>query len=117
MSLPRAKRQMNRQSLKRMKLDYVDVFYSHRYDPNTPIEETMQALVDIVRSGKALYAGISNYPHEAAETAFRYPMNFNFLSLPPSVYRIFDIRLSFIPESIPEIIARIDVVPSKYMES
>lgn len=60
------------QSLKRMKVDYVDIFYSHRYDPVTPIEETMQALVDIVRSGKALYAGISNYPHEAAETAYRY---------------------------------------------
>ena len=60
------------QSLKRMKIDYVDVFYSHRYDPDTPLEETMQALVDIVRSGKALYAGISNYPYEAAEFAYRY---------------------------------------------
>ena len=60
------------QSLKRMKLDYVDIFYSHRYDPDTPLEETMQALVDIVRSGKALYAGISNYPREAAEFAYRY---------------------------------------------
>lgn len=60
------------QSLKRMKIDYVDVFYSHRYDPDTPLEETMQALVDIVRSGKALYAGISNYPHQAAEFAYRY---------------------------------------------
>ena len=60
------------QSLKRMKLDYVDVFYSHRFDPETPLQETMQALVDIVRSGKALYAGISNYPHEAAEYAYRY---------------------------------------------
>lgn len=60
------------QSLKRMKCDYVDVFYSHRFDPGTPLEETMQALVDIVRSGKALYAGISNYPHEAAATAYRY---------------------------------------------
>ena len=60
------------QSLKRMKLDYVDVFYSHRFDPDTPLQETMQALVDIVRSGKALYAGISNYPHEAAEYAYRY---------------------------------------------
>lgn len=60
------------QSLKRMKLDYVDIFYSHRYDPDTPLEETMQALVDIVRSGKALYAGISNYPYEAAEFAYRY---------------------------------------------
>lgn len=60
------------QSLKRMKLDYVDVFYSHRYDPDTPLEETMQALVDIVRSGKALYAGISNYPYKAAESAYKY---------------------------------------------
>ena len=60
------------QSLKRMKLDYVDVFYSHRFDPETHLQETMQALVDIVRSGKALYAGISNYPHEAAEYAYKY---------------------------------------------
>lgn len=60
------------QSLKRMKLDYVDIFYSHRYDPDTPLQETMQTLVDIVRSGKALYAGISNYPHEAAAYAYRY---------------------------------------------
>lgn len=60
------------QSLKRMKLDYVDIFYSHRYDPDTPLEETMQTLVDIVRSGKALYAGISNYPAEAAAFAYRY---------------------------------------------
>lgn len=60
------------QSLKRMHLDYVDIFYSHRYDPETPLEETMQALVDIVRSGKALYAGISNYPHDAAAFAYSY---------------------------------------------
>lgn len=60
------------QSLKRMNLDYVDIFYSHRYDPDTPLSETMQALVDIVRSGKALYAGISNYPAEAAAYAYRY---------------------------------------------
>lgn len=50
------------QSLKRMRLDYVDLFYSHRYDPNTPIEETLQALVDAVKMGKALYVGISNWP-------------------------------------------------------
>ncbi len=49
------------QSLKRMRLNYVDIFYSHRPDPETPIEETMMALHDIVKSGKALYAGISNY--------------------------------------------------------
>ena len=53
------------QSLKRMKLDYVDLFYSHRYDPNTPLEETLQALVDVVRAGKAIYVGISNWPLEA----------------------------------------------------
>lgn len=60
------------QSLKRMNLDYVDIFYSHRYDPATPLEETLQALVDIVRQGKALYVGISKYPREAAEFAYRY---------------------------------------------
>jgi L-glyceraldehyde 3-phosphate reductase len=49
------------QSLKRMGLDYVDIFYSHRFDPNTPLEETMGALDQIVRSGKALYVGISSY--------------------------------------------------------
>ena len=57
------------QSLKRMKLDYVDIFYHHRMDPETPIEETMQALADIVRSGKALYAGVSNYNKEYTEKA------------------------------------------------
>lgn len=60
------------QSLRRMKLDYVDLFYSHRYDPNTPLEETLQTLVDIVRSGKALYVGISSYPLEAAGFAYQY---------------------------------------------
>lgn len=50
------------QSLRRMKLDYVDIFYSHRPDPQTPLEETVGALADIVKQGKALYAGISNYP-------------------------------------------------------
>ena len=49
------------QSLQRMQLDYVDVFYSHRFDPNTPLEETMGALAHAVHSGKALYAGVSNY--------------------------------------------------------
>ncbi len=53
------------QSLRRMKLEYVDLFYTHRYDPNTPLEETLQALVDIVRRGKALYVGISRWPLEA----------------------------------------------------
>jgi L-glyceraldehyde 3-phosphate reductase len=60
------------QSLKRMNLDYVDLFYSHRFDPETPLEETMQALVDIVRRGKALYVGISNYPADAAAFAYSY---------------------------------------------
>lgn len=60
------------QSLRRMKLDYVDLFYSHRYDPETPLEETLQALVDIVRQGKALYVGISNYPVEVLDFTFRY---------------------------------------------
>ncbi|MFL9483483.1 L-glyceraldehyde 3-phosphate reductase [Chitinophagaceae bacterium LWZ2-11] len=57
------------QSLKRMKLDYVDIFYHHRPDPDTPLEETMQALDLIVRQGKALYAGISNYHPAEAEKA------------------------------------------------
>jgi len=57
------------QSLKRMKLDYVDIFYSHRPDPNTAIEETMMALDAVVRSGKALYAGISNYKAPEAKKA------------------------------------------------
>ncbi|MES2892972.1 MAG: L-glyceraldehyde 3-phosphate reductase [Bacteroidota bacterium] len=57
------------QSLKRMQLDYVDIFYSHRPDPNTPLEETMMALDTAVRSGRALYAGISNYKAEEAMKA------------------------------------------------
>ncbi len=60
------------QSLKRMHLDYVDLFYSHRYDPLTPLEETLQALVDVVRQGKALYVGISRWPLEATRTAYDY---------------------------------------------
>ena len=60
------------QSLKRMHLDYVDLFYSHRYDPHTPLEETLQALVDIVRAGKALYVGISRWPLEATQFAIDY---------------------------------------------
>ena len=60
------------QSLKRMHLDYVDLFYSHRYDPNTPLEETLQALVDIVRAGKALYIGISNWPLEQLRIGYDY---------------------------------------------
>ena len=60
------------QSLKRMGLEYVDLFYSHRYDPLTPLDETLQALVDIVRSGKALYVGISRWPLEALKYADKY---------------------------------------------
>lgn len=59
------------QSLKRMGLDYVDIFYSHRPDPDTPLEETMSALDLIVRQGKALYVGISNYQNKEAEQAIR----------------------------------------------
>ncbi|MDZ4788688.1 MAG: aldo/keto reductase [Blastochloris sp.] len=57
------------QSLKRLQLDYVDIFYSHRYDPNTPLEETMGALAQMIREGKALYAGISSYPAKAVKKA------------------------------------------------
>jgi len=57
------------QSLKRMGLDYVDIFYSHRYDPDTPLEETMMALDQAVRSGKALYAGISSYNSQRTREA------------------------------------------------
>jgi L-glyceraldehyde 3-phosphate reductase len=59
------------QSLKRMGLEYVDIFYSHRPDPDTPLEETMMALDRAVRSGKALYVGISNYPADMAKEASR----------------------------------------------
>jgi L-glyceraldehyde 3-phosphate reductase len=59
------------QSLHRMELDYVDIFYSHRFDPNTPLEETMGALSDMVRQGKALYVGISKYPEDKAREAYR----------------------------------------------
>src|SRR5574344_35195 len=57
------------QSLKRMNLDYVDIFYHHRPDPNTPLEETMNALSDIVKQGKALYVGLSNYGSEDLKKA------------------------------------------------
>ena len=58
------------QSLKRMGLEYVDIFYHHRPDPDTPLEETMAALDLLVRQGKALYVGLSNYPAERARQAF-----------------------------------------------
>ena len=60
------------QSLRRMNLQYVDLFYSHRFDPLTPLEETLQALADIVRAGKALYIGISRWPLEALQRAHSY---------------------------------------------
>ena len=60
------------QSLRRMRLNYVDLYYSHRYDPATPLEETLQALVDIVRAGKALYIGISRWPLVALKRANEY---------------------------------------------
>src|SRR5689334_22857015 len=59
------------QSLKRMKLDYVDIFYSHRPDPDTPIEETMGALQSAVQQGKALYVGLSNYTGSQTEAAVK----------------------------------------------
>jgi L-glyceraldehyde 3-phosphate reductase len=58
------------QSLSRMGLDYVDIFYSHRFDPDTPLEETMGALAHTIHSGKALYVGISNYDEEKTRSAF-----------------------------------------------
>ena len=60
------------QSLKRMNLEYVDLFYSHRYDPDTPLEETLQAMADIVKQGKALYLGLSRWPLEALKFADKY---------------------------------------------
>ena len=72
------------QSLKRMQLDYVDLFYTHRFDPNTPMEETLQALVDIVRQGKALYVGISNWPLEPTRFAINYLRE---RDVPPLIYQ------------------------------
>lgn len=60
------------QSLQRMKLDYVDVFYSHRYDPHTPLDETLQALADVVHQGKALYVGLSRWPVDILPYAYKY---------------------------------------------
>src|ERR1700683_832702 len=59
------------QSLRRMRLDHVDIFYSHRFDPDTPLEETLGALADAVRAGKALHVGISSYGPERTEEAAR----------------------------------------------
>lgn len=60
------------QSLRRMKLEYVDLFYCHRYDPETPLEETLQTLADVVRQGKALYIGLSRWPMDAARFGYKY---------------------------------------------
>lgn len=60
------------QSLQRMKLDYVDVFYSHRYDPHTLLDETLQALADVVHQGKALYVGLSRWPVDVLPYAYKY---------------------------------------------
>lgn len=79
------------QSLRRMGLEYVDIFYHHRFDPETPMEETMLALADIVRSGKALYAGISNYNAEqtGAAAAMLKQLNCPFI-INQSRYSLFD---------------------------
>lgn len=73
------------QSLKRLKLDYVDIFYSHRFDPKTDLEETLFTLDSIVKQGKALYVGISNYPPEQTQTAIRF---FNELKTPFVIHQV-----------------------------
>lgn len=84
------------QSLSRMNLEYVDLFYIHRYDPQTPLDETLQALVDIVRSGKALYIGISRWPLEALKYANSYLRE---RGVPPL---IFQGRLNLIDRAVQE---------------
>lgn len=84
------------QSLSRMGLEYVDLFYIHRYDPVTPLDETLQALVDILRSGKALYIGISRWPLEALKYADSYLRARN---VPPL---IFQGRLNLIDRAVQE---------------
>ena len=84
------------QSLSRMGLEYVDLFYIHRYDPVTPLDETLQALVDIVRAGKALYVGISRWPLEALKYADSYLRARN---IPPL---IFQGRLNLIDRAVQE---------------
>ncbi len=79
------------QSLKRMGLDYVDIFYHHRMDPNTPLEETMSSLDQIVRSGKALYVGLSNYDGPTLEKAARILTDLNVpFIINQNRYSIFD---------------------------
>jgi L-glyceraldehyde 3-phosphate reductase len=65
------------QSLKRLQVDYVDIFYSHRFDPDTPLEETMGTLAQMIREGKALYAGISSYPPKAIKKAAKIMKSLN----------------------------------------
>ena len=84
------------QSLRRLGLDYVDVFYIHRYDPVTPLDETLQALVDIVRAGKALYIGISRWPLEALKYADTFLRN---QGVPPV---IFQGRLNMLDRAVQE---------------
>lgn len=79
------------QSLKRMNLDYVDIFYHHRLDPETPLEETMGALAQIVRSGKALYVGLSNYDGENLEKATKILTDLNVpFIINQNIYSIFN---------------------------
>jgi L-glyceraldehyde 3-phosphate reductase len=93
------------QSLKRLGLSYVDIFYSHRFDPNTPLEETMGALDHAVRSGRALYVGISNYPAKAIKEAAKilkdmgtpcliHQPRFNMLQREPEIEGGFDAALA-----------------------
>jgi aryl-alcohol dehydrogenase-like predicted oxidoreductase len=64
--------------LKRMNLDYVDIFYCHRYDQETPVEETLRAIDDLIRQGKILYAGVSEWSAAQIEEAVRVADNFSF---------------------------------------
>ena len=84
------------QSLRRLGLDYVDIFYIHRYDPVTPLDETLQALVDIVRAGKALYIGISRWPLEALKYADKFLRS---QGVPPV---IFQGRLNLLDRAVQE---------------
>ncbi|GAB5409831.1 MAG: L-glyceraldehyde 3-phosphate reductase [Balneolaceae bacterium] len=100
------------QSLKRMGLDYLDIFYHHVPDPNTPLEESMRALEQIIRSGKALYAGISNYPADLAKEAIQmlkswgvpiiiHQPKYNMFAREPEKEGVFDVLLEEGIGSIP----------------
>ena len=84
------------QSLRRLGLDYVDIFYIHRFDPVTPLDETLQTLVDIVRAGKALYIGISRWPLEALKYADKFLRS---QGVPPL---IFQGRLNLLDRAVQE---------------